>query len=69
MKIYFYNADGRGAIMGPFTGVKIEYCQHLIIKTDTWEKEPLASYDDAYGWNINRGIMKNNSYSNIEIML
>ena len=68
MKIYLYNEKGKSAIMGPFTGIKIEYCMHLLIKTKDWEKEPLATYDDAYGWTINNGMLKGNSYSNFEII-
>jgi hypothetical protein len=69
MKIYFYNYNGKSAIMGPFIGIKIEYCQHLLTKDQIWEKEPLATYDEAYGWTINKGMLKGNSYSNFEVIL
>jgi hypothetical protein len=68
MTIYFYNNNGKSAIMGPFTGIKIECCQHLLTKTKNWEREPLATYDDAYGWTINKGMLKGNSYTNFEIV-
>jgi hypothetical protein len=68
LKLYLYNDNGKSAILGPFTGIKIEYCQHIITKTDKWSHTPLAIYDEAYGWTIQKGILKDNSYSNIEIM-
>ena len=68
MKIYFYNDNGKSAIIGPFTSIKVEYCLHIITKTDKWEKEPVASYDNAYGWNINKGMLKGNSYISFEIL-
>ena len=68
MKIYFYNQNGKSAIMGPFTGIKVEDCLHIIIKTDKWENDPLASYDNDYGWAINNGVLKGNSYNNFEII-
>jgi hypothetical protein len=69
MKIYFYNDNGKSAIMGPFTGIKIEYCLHLLTKNKDWEKGPLATYDDAYGWTINIGMLKGQSYTNFEIII
>ena len=68
VKIYFYSDNGKSAIMGPFTGIKLEYCQHLITKTKDWEKGPLASYEESYGWSINKGMLEGNSYSNFEII-
>ena len=68
MKIYFYNDNGKSAIIGPFAGIKVEHCLHIITKTDKWEKEPLSSYDSGYGWTINKGMLKSNSYTSFEII-
>ena len=68
MKIYFYNDNGKSAMLGPFTGIKIEYCQHLVTKTKDWEKEPLATYDEAYSWTINKGMLRGCSFTSFEII-